>query len=56
MLAMVVSRQGNVRPVDQRTRIQAGDVVTVGYAVAQESAVSSHLEELGWVPAEAEAV
>lgn len=50
MLALTVARNGSVRPVDDQTRIQKGDRVTLLYTVQQTDAVAERLSGFGWVP------
>ncbi|MGI9626226.1 MAG: cation:proton antiporter [Longimicrobiales bacterium] len=49
MVALVVDRRGACQPIDETTRIVAGDRVTVLYRVDQEAAVVERLETRGWV-------
>jgi hypothetical protein len=52
MLALTVARNGSVRPVDDQTRIQKGDRVTLLFTAQQADAVSERLSGFGWVPDE----
>ncbi len=49
MLALTVSRNGMVRPVDDETRVHNGDKVTLLYTRQQADAVAERLSGYGWV-------